>query len=66
MILSREEVFELTGYHRPTKQIWWLRRHGIRFMVAADGHPRVLRRELETPDNRPSRVPNLEALRRLS
>lgn len=63
--LSRHEVYELTGYKRPSCQIAWLKAQGIRFMVAADGYPRVLRRELETPENQPLRKPNLEALRRL-
>ena len=55
----------LSGYHRPSKQIAWLKRYGVRFMVGADGYPRVLRRELETQENKPPRKPNLEALRRL-
>ena len=65
-LLSREEIYELTDYRQPSKQIAWLRKQGVRFMVAADGHPRVLRRDLEKPENQPSRTPNLEALRRLS
>lgn len=64
--LSREEIENLSGYQRPSKQIAWLRKHGIRFMVAADGYPRVLRREVESAENQPLRTPNLEALRRLS
>lgn len=65
LLLSREEIYELTDYRRPSKQITWLRKHGVRFMVAADGHPRVLRRELESPAEKPVRAPNLEALRRM-
>ena len=66
LTLSRQEVSDLTGYVRPSKQIDWLKKQGVRFMVAADGYPRVLRRELESPENQPTRKPNLEALRRLS
>lgn len=66
LLLSRDELYELTDYRRPSKQIAWLRKQGVRFMVAADGYPRVLRRDLETPANTPRNTPNLEALRRLS
>lgn len=66
LTLSKEELHEWTGYVRPSKQISWLKKHGVRFMIAADGYPRVLRRDLETPANTPRNTPNLEALRRLS
>ncbi|WP_366525426.1 DUF4224 domain-containing protein [Ferrovum sp.] len=42
LFLSPEEVRELTGYCRPSKQVEWLRREGMNFRIAADGHPRVL------------------------
>jgi pyruvate/2-oxoglutarate dehydrogenase complex dihydrolipoamide dehydrogenase (E3) component len=49
IVLKREEICDLTGYQRPSKQIQWLREWGIRHFVAADGHPRVLRADLELP-----------------
>lgn len=63
--LSDEELHEWSGYQQPSKQILWLKRHGIRFSVAANGHPRVLRIDVEKPMERPSRKPNFEALKRL-
>jgi len=47
MILTRGEVSELTGYRRPSGQIKQLKIYGVRFFVAADGYPRVLRSDLE-------------------
>lgn len=43
MFLTEQQVIELTGFIRPSKQIAWLQREGFKFRVAADGHPRVLR-----------------------
>ena len=62
LILTREELRDLTGYQRPSKQIAKLRDHGIRHIIAADGHPRVLRSELESKQTKPRRAPNFEAL----
>lgn len=62
MILTRSEIAEFTGYLRPGKQIAWLRRHGLRFFVAADGHPRVLRTDLEVTARPRARVPALDSL----
>jgi hypothetical protein len=42
LFLSHEEVRELTGYSRPSKQAEWLKREGMYFRIAADGHPKVL------------------------
>lgn len=41
MFLTRDQLVELTGYRRPSKQIGQLRSMGLRFFVAADGYPRV-------------------------
>lgn len=41
MCLSTAELYELTGYQKPGRQIVWLRAQGFTFRVAADGHPRV-------------------------
>lgn len=65
LILTREEIRDLTGYQRPSKQIAKLRAHGIRHLIAADGHPRVLRSEVESKQSQPRRAPNFEALRRV-
>ncbi len=65
MRLTDEELRDLSGYQRPSKQIAWLKKQGIRFFVAADGHPRVLRAHLEDkPKQRPT-GPDLEAVRRM-
>ncbi len=64
--LSDEELADLTGYQRPSKQIAWLKKQGIRFFVAADGHPRVLRAHLEGPPKQQPTGPDLEAVRRMS
>lgn len=64
ILLTDAELQTLTGYRRPSKQIDWLRQHGVRFMVGADGRPRVLRAELETRHYQPRREPNFQALRR--
>lgn len=63
--LSDQELEDLTAYKQPSKQIAWLKRHGVRFMVAANGHPRVLRKEVENTENSQARTPNFEALKKL-
>jgi hypothetical protein len=46
LIVSEEELIELTGYQRPTKQREVLDRMGIRYMVRRDGHIRTTRQWL--------------------
>lgn len=41
-MLSRDEVYRMTKYRRPSRQIEWLRDNGYKFYIAADGHPSVL------------------------
>lgn len=41
MILAAQEIQQLTGYIRPSAQIRWLQRHGIRYKVNALGAPVV-------------------------
>jgi len=65
LTLTKQEVRDLSGYQRPSKQIEWLKRHGIRFMVAADGYPRVLRKDLESKENQQRKKPNFAALAKL-
>lgn len=64
MFLTRDEMIELTGLKRPTKQIAWLRQYGLRFFVAADGHPRVPRSNFETKANQRVNVPDFAALKK--
>jgi len=45
--LSRAEVAELTGYQQRRSQSACLRREGWPFAIGGDGHPRVLREELQ-------------------
>lgn len=47
LVLSREDLRELTGYRLPSKQIEALRAMGVRHYVGPDGHPRVARAWLE-------------------
>jgi Domain of unknown function (DUF4224) len=46
MFLTDTDLQQLTGFIQPSKQIGWLQREDIKFRVAADGHPRVLREHL--------------------
>ena len=64
MLLSADELTELTGYKQPTKQIWWLLKNGIRYTVGADGHPRVLASTIESAMGSGTRrtEPDAEAL----
>lgn len=41
MLLTRQELEDLTGYVRSCYQIKWLRENGYTFRLAADGTPRV-------------------------
>jgi hypothetical protein len=41
LLLTADDLRDLTGFTRPSKQIEWLQREGFTFRVAADGHPRV-------------------------
>jgi len=41
LFLTAAELFDLTGYKKPSKQLSWLRGQGFIFRVAADGYPRV-------------------------
>lgn len=39
--LTRDELFQISGYRRPSSIGKWLRESGFIFLVAADGWPRV-------------------------
>ena len=62
MILTRDEVADLTGYRRPQRQIAKLKTYGVRFFVAADGYPRVLRADLESHTSGKVNQPDFSAL----
>lgn len=47
MLLTPEEIRDLTEYKRPHEQIRWLREHGYPFELGASGRPKVLRSEVE-------------------
>ena len=65
LLLSDDEVRELTGYRKPSCQARWLKQHGIPHFIAADGYPRVVRAHLENRENQRVRGPDLAAVRRL-
>ncbi len=43
MMLTRNELFELSGYKRARAQVRWLTNNGYPFEIGADGYPRVLK-----------------------
>ncbi|PKL96568.1 MAG: hypothetical protein CVV18_01275 [Gammaproteobacteria bacterium HGW-Gammaproteobacteria-8] len=43
MFMTPQEVADLTGYQKPSKQIAWLTAERFGFVVGGDGHPKVLR-----------------------
>jgi hypothetical protein len=47
MFLTREELLELTDYRQSAAQRRWLIQRGWRFEIGRDGHPKVLRNEVE-------------------
>lgn len=65
VILTRAQVTELSGYRKPSCQIKWLKRQGLRFFVGADGYPRVPTSEIERKPTVKATEPDFEALGRL-
>lgn len=47
MILSKDDLQQVTGYRRASDQARWLTQHGWRFTRNALGRPVVARAELE-------------------
>jgi hypothetical protein len=47
MFLSPEDLQQLTGYKRPSKQCEWLLRNGFKVHVRADGRPAILLSQVE-------------------
>lgn len=64
LFLTADEMHKLTGLKQPSKQVAWLRRYGLRFFVAADGHPRVPRSNFEAKENQRVNVPDFSALKK--
>ena len=65
LVLTRDELIELTGYKQPKRQVAWLRQQGISLYVAANGRPKVLRSTLENATVNRRTEPNFAALRRV-
>jgi len=59
MFLTRDELEQFTGYHKSSFMINKLREYGLRFFVAADGYPRVIRSDLEGPKHKKKTAPNI-------
>ena len=47
MFLTPTELIELTGFQRPSAQVRWLSRAGMRFAIGGDGAVKVLKAEVE-------------------
>lgn len=65
MILTADDLHDLTGYVRPSAQVRWLRRHGWRFTVNALGMPVVALAEFNrhlVGGRAAKQEPNFEAL----
>lgn len=65
MLLSPDEIIDLTGYMQPKKQCEYLLKHGIPYLPGRDARPRVSRAAVELllggRGRRPG--PNVNALR---
>jgi hypothetical protein len=48
MLLSQDDIRELTGYKKAASQIQWLRQNGIKHLIGCDGKPRVLLSQIES------------------
>lgn len=43
LLLTTDEVADLTGYQKPTAQVRWLLDNGLPYLLGGDGKPKVLR-----------------------
>lgn len=71
MLLTSEELVELTGYQRPSDQISALKGWGAKPLVGRDGRPRItweavhrVMAALETTPTMANEQPNWDALKR--
>lgn len=63
LLLTSQQIEQLTGYKQKAAQVRWLQKNGLRHYVRADGHPNVPASALDAPKT--ERVgPNLDAVRR--
>ncbi len=65
MFLSKEDLEQMTGFKRPSRQRKWLDHNGYRFDVNAAGRPVVLMSAVEQklgPTQNPRQTPNFDAL----
>lgn len=68
MLLTEDDLRELTGYKRYSCQIKWLANNGIKYLVGRDGKPRVCESQIQSligSQNKPSKrraEPNEDAL----
>lgn len=66
IVLSREELRDLTGYRQRSRVIQWLRENGFAFYLGGDEWPRVLRDTMSLPRKTLTRsAPNVQALKEL-
>lgn len=69
MLLTRDELAELSDHKLPKLQISWLQSNGIPFLIGAAGYPKVLRLVVEkhlgvSEKNRSEPSINLEGLKK--
>jgi hypothetical protein len=66
LCLDRDELVSLTGRKQPKRMCRWLADNGWKFVVGADGLPKVdreyYRQRLATPEPEKRRRPRLERL----
>jgi hypothetical protein len=48
LLLTSEEVADLSGHQKPSAQARWLKQNDFPFVTGGDGHPKVLRLVVET------------------
>ena len=47
LLATADQLAELTGYKRISRQVEWLRSEGFIFRIGGDGRPKVLISEIE-------------------
>lgn len=62
MLLTPDQLVELTGFRRPHKQRQALRQMGIRHYVRPDGRPLVVESDLEAGRKSREPGPDFEAI----
>lgn len=68
LLLSINEMREVSGYKVRPGQIKWFQKNGFSYTIARDGHPRILREHFKEVmglknHRRRSREPNFDAIR---